>query len=82
LAAEGAGGGPGWWKLRAIQDDVEKTLPAAVAWVDDQLAFEAEAQAWAAVMGARLLAVSPNPRCGISPSELKAVSSFLGQPVF
>jgi hypothetical protein len=82
LTAEGAGSGPGWWKLAAIQDDVERTGPDTVAWVDDQLAYEAEAQAWAGVMGRRLLAVSPDPRRGISPSELEAVSAFLGQPVF
>jgi hypothetical protein len=82
LTAEGAGSGPGWWKLHAIQDDVERTAPDAVAWVDDQLAYEAEAQAWGRIMGRRLLAVSPDPRQGISPSELEAVSSFLGQPVF
>ncbi|VXB27901.1 conserved hypothetical protein [Arthrobacter sp. 9AX] len=82
LTAEGAGSGPGWWKLDAIRDDVERTGPDAVAWVDDQLAYEAEAQAWARIMGHRLLVVSPDPRRGISPSELEAVSSFLGQPVF
>ncbi|UUL75356.1 hypothetical protein NG819_14120 [Pseudarthrobacter sp. Fe7] len=36
LAADGASGGTGWWKLRAIQEDVENTGPDAVAWVDDQ----------------------------------------------
>ena len=82
LRSEGAGSGPGWWKLDAIQDDVERTAPDAVVWVDDQLAYEAEAQAWARIMGRRVLTVSPDPRQGISPSELAAVSSFLGQPVF
>jgi hypothetical protein len=82
LTAEGAGSGPGWWKLDAIQDDVERTSPDAVAWVDDQLAYEAEAQAWARIMGHRLLAVSPDPRRGISPSELDAVRAFLRQPLF
>jgi hypothetical protein len=82
LRSEGAGSGPGWWKLDAIQDDVERTAPDAVVWVDDQLAYEAEAQAWARIMGRRLLTVSPDPRQGISPSELETVSSFLGQPVF
>lgn len=82
LTSEGAGSGAGWWKLHAIQDDVERTAPDAVAWVDDQLAYEAEAQAWARIMGHRLLAVSPDPRRGISPAELEAVGSFLRQPVF
>jgi hypothetical protein len=82
LTAEGTGSGDGWWKLQAIQNDVERTGPDAVAWVDDQLAYEAGAQAWARIMGHRLLAVSPDPRRGISPAELETLHSFLGQPVF
>ncbi|WP_461190100.1 HAD domain-containing protein [Arthrobacter sp. Z4-13] len=82
LTSEGSGSGPEWWKLRAIQADVEETGPAAVAWADDQLAFEAEAQAWAEVVGRRLLTVSPNPRRGISPAELDAVAAFLRAPMF
>jgi hypothetical protein len=82
LTTEGSGSGAGWWKLRAIQADVEETGPAAVAWADDQLAFEAEAQAWAGVMGRRLLTLSPNPRRGIAPGELDAVEAFLKAPMF
>ena len=82
LAADGPAGGTGWWKLRAIQEDIEKTGPDAVAWVDDQLAFEGEAQRWARFLGRRILAVSPHPRHGISPAELGRLRSFLTQPVF
>ncbi|MEO5312836.1 HAD domain-containing protein [Pseudarthrobacter sp. CC12] len=82
LAADGAAGGTGWWKLRAIQDDVEETGPRAVAWVDDQLAFEAEAQRWAGFLGRRILTVSPHPRHGITPAELDRIHAFLARPVF
>jgi hypothetical protein len=82
LAAEGPAAGTGWWKLRAIQADVETTGPDAVAWVDDQLAFEAEAQRWARILGRRILTVSPHPRRGITPPELDRIRSFLAQPVF
>jgi len=82
LIGDGPGSGPGWWKLRALQAHVEETGPGAVAWVDDQLAFEAEAQAWAGIMGQRLLTLSPDPRRGISPAELDAVAAFLTGPVF
>ena len=82
LTADGAGTGAGWWKLRAIQDDVEKTGPEAVAWIDDQLGFEAEAQSWARLLGRRILALSPDPRRGISPAELQQVRSFLVRPLF
>jgi hypothetical protein len=87
-AGAGAGGVPGdapvegWWKLRAIQDDVDSYMPDAVVWIDDQLRYEEEAQAWARILGRRVLLVSPDPRRGISPAELGAVRSFLEQPVF
>ena len=82
LAADGAAGGAGWWKLRAIQEDVENTAPDVVAWVDDQLAFEAEAQLWTRFLGRRVLTVSPHPRRGITPAELDRIRSFLAQPMF
>jgi len=82
LAADGAAGGAGWWKLRAIQEDVENTAPDVVAWVDDQLAFEAEAQLWTRFLGRRVLTVSPHPRRGITPAELDRIHSFLAQPMF
>jgi hypothetical protein len=87
-AGAGAGGvlgeahGEGWWKLRAIQDDMDRYGPDAVVWIDDQLTYEVEAQAWSRILGRRILLVSPDPRRGISPAELGAVSSFLEQPVF
>ncbi|NUP58073.1 MAG: hypothetical protein HOQ06_01165 [Pseudarthrobacter sp.] len=82
LTADGPPGGNGWWKLAALQEDVEATRPDAVAWIDDQLAFEAEAQHWAGFLGRRILTVSPDPRQGISPAELAGVRAFLEGPVF
>ena len=82
LSAAGPGAGEGWWKLDAIQQHVEATGPEAVAWIDDQLDFEAGAQEWARFLGRRILAVSPDPRRGISPPELAAVHAFLSRPLF
>lgn len=82
LASEGTAGGAGWWKLSALQEDVEETRPDAVAWIDDQLAFEGEAQKWARFLGRRILTVSPDPRLGISPTELARVAGFLAGPLF
>jgi hypothetical protein len=82
LTAGDAGPGEGWWKLAALQEDVAKTSPHGIVWIDDQLNYEQEAQAWAAILGARILAISPDPRRGISPAQLAAVSSFVVEPVF
>jgi hypothetical protein len=76
LTAGGAGSGVDWWKLEAIQADVEFARPEGIIWVDDQLAFEGRAQAWAGILGRRALLVSPDPRRGLSPAELSAIRAF------
>ena len=78
LTAEGAGGGADWWKLEAIQADVGSNTPERIIWVDDQLAFEGRAQAWARILGRRALLVSPDPRTGVSPGELETIRAFAG----
>lgn len=82
LSAEGAGTGETWWKLTALQEDIATSTPGGIVWIDDQLQYEAGAQAWAAILGRRMLAISPDPRRGISPAELDAVSAFAAKPMF
>jgi len=77
LAAEGGGTGEGWWKLEALQADIEAHAPVRIAWVDDQLRYEEQARQWARFLGRRILMVSPDPRRGVSPAELATVSAFL-----
>jgi hypothetical protein len=76
LTADGAGSGAEWWKLEAIQADVGRNTPERIIWVDDQLAFEGRAQAWARILGRRALLVSPDPRTGLSPRQLEAIRAF------
>jgi len=71
------GGGESWWKLRALQRDIEASAPDRAVWIDDQLDYEAEARAWASIIGTRLLLISPHPRRGLSRAELDAVRAFL-----
>jgi hypothetical protein len=82
LAAEDGGTGSDWWKLRAIQADLGRSGADALVWIDDQLNFEQDAQAWARILGRRVMLVSPDPRRGISAGELAAVRAFLEGPVF
>ncbi len=81
LASDGAGAGEGWWKLAALQDDVAATSPDGIVWIDDQLRYEREAQAWAGFVGRRILVISPDPRRGISPDELAAATAFAAAPL-
>lgn len=82
LTADGGNTGEGWWKLAALQEDLERSSAERIVWIDDQLRFEREAQDWARFLGARILLVSPHPRLGISPAELASVNSFLRPPLF
>jgi len=63
-------------------DHVEATGPEAAVWIDDQLGYEAEAQSWVRLLGRRMLALSPDPRRGISAAELESVRSFLAGSLF
>ena len=82
LTAAGAGTGETWWKLAALQEDLAANTPDGMVWIDDQLRYEQEALAWAAFLGPRILMVSPDPRRGISPAELAAVSTFAAKQLF
>jgi hypothetical protein len=82
LTAQDSGAGDGWWKLAALQEDVAAAASGGIVWIDDQLRYEQDAQAWAGILGARILAISPDPRRGITPAELAAVNAFVTDPVF
>ncbi|GAC1484073.1 MAG: hypothetical protein NVS1B16_13600 [Pseudarthrobacter sp.] len=73
--------GEGWWKLGALQEDLATTTPKRIVWIDDQIRYERDAQDWARFLGARILAISPDPRRGISPDELAAICAFIAAPV-
>jgi len=77
LSSDGLGGGDNWWKLQALQQDIEASAPDRAVWIDDQLEFEAAARVWASILGARLLLISPHPHRGLSRAELDAVRAFL-----
>jgi hypothetical protein len=76
LTAGGAGSGPDWWKLEALQADLEASGTERIIWADDQLAFERQAQAWARIIGGRALLISPDPRRGLTPLDVEAMRAF------
>ena len=82
LTADGAGSGAEWWKLEAIQADVEHSAPERIIWVDDQLAYEGRAQAWARYPAERGPCWCRRIRGrGLSPQELDSIRSFAeGRP--
>jgi hypothetical protein len=77
LASDGLASGESWWKLQALQRDIEASAPDRAVWIDDQLDYEGVARAWASIIGTRLLLISPHPRRGLSRAELESVRAFL-----
>ncbi|PYI65210.1 hypothetical protein CVV68_19020 [Arthrobacter livingstonensis] len=77
LSSGDQAGGYEWWKLDAIQRDIEKHSPERIVWIDDQLDSEDRAGAWMTILGRRILGVSPDPRRGISLTDILSIKAFL-----
>ncbi|MCA4131561.1 HAD domain-containing protein [Arthrobacter sp. M4] len=77
LISEGWDRSHNWWKLDALQRDLEGSGTERFVWMDDQLAYEAEALSWAGYLGPSVLCISPDPREGLQPLHLEAIRNFL-----
>ncbi|MGP0221331.1 HAD domain-containing protein [Paenarthrobacter sp. NCHU4564] len=78
LSSQGWDERPEWWKLVALQKDVEEAGAERFAWVDDQLDRESDARSWAEFRQDRVLCISPDPRKGLTRRDLAALGAFLG----
>jgi hypothetical protein len=61
-----------WWKLPIIQRHMAETSPEAAVWVDDDIAFDAAAVAWASSVE-NLLTISPRSSVGITRDEFDII---------
>lgn len=66
----------GWWKLAALRA-YRPRRGVPLVWVDDQLATNPEAQAWARRLPTPSLLISPDPFTGITPAHVEQISEFL-----
>jgi hypothetical protein len=78
LSSEGWDLSAEWWKFDALQRDVQLAGAERIVWMDDQLNYEAAARSWAEFLGSRVLWISPDPRRGLSRSDIAMVRQFLG----
>lgn len=77
LSSEGWDRSQEWWKLDALQRDLEESGTERFVWVDDQLDYEAQARSWAEFLRGRVLWISPDPRRGLCPDHIQAIKEFL-----
>lgn len=77
LINDGWDGHPEWWKLAALQRDIEASGTGRIVWMDDQLDYEPAARSWAEFLRDRTLLVSPDPRRGLSRDHIASIKAFL-----
>lgn len=69
-----------WWKYDVVRRVLAAQPDRTVIWVDDELyEHDSPFRAWAAAQGV-LLAVGPDPRCGLCPEDLELVGRSLHRP--
>ena len=71
-----AWGGKGWWKLIAIQNDIESTDPDQFIWIDDDISAEREAIDWVAEKD-NGYAISPFTRWGLTREHLTEMQALI-----
>ena len=72
-APEFFGGKHGWWKLRAIREHVEATRPDRAFWIDDDIAFDRDAQAWLETVP-HVIPICPKTSVGLTRAALALMS--------
>jgi hypothetical protein len=65
-----------WWKLEAIQNDIVKSKPDKVVWVDDDLGYDRSAQGWLADKDF-IHVVSPNTNHGVTKKQISGIIEFI-----
>lgn len=69
---ESSWGGPDWWKLDVVRRDIEIETPDFAIWIDDQIAYEPIALAWARETQ-NVIAISPLSGDGLAKSDLNSI---------
>lgn len=68
-----------WWKLDVVKLQWNVN-PGPFVWIDDDLSFEAGAEAWAQSIDTdSRLAINPEPYVGLSKEDVREVDAFLGR---
>lgn len=66
-----------WWKLFKIQEDIEKTNPEKVIWIDDDIPFERNAKEWVTTLATPIHAVHPRSEHGLSRYQWNGIIDFI-----
>lgn len=66
-----------WWKLKAMQKDIEETNPDKVVWIDDDISFERTACEWISDQGSKIHAISPFTDVGMTKEDFDGIIEYI-----
>src|SRR5213595_547392 len=66
-----------WWKLTAIKEDVSKTNPDKIVWIDDDFKYERNAIEWAESISDKILPISPFTDWGMTKEDFDDIIEFI-----
>ncbi|GAA4034436.1 hypothetical protein GCM10023063_18100 [Arthrobacter methylotrophus] len=67
-----------WWKLAKIREDVARTRPDRIVWMDDDINFDAKALAWLEMLDVPVLVICPRTEHGLTRDHLAEIEAFIG----
>jgi len=68
-----------WWKLEAIQMSMERDKPDKVVWVEDNLKYSKEVQAWLKETS-DIYTVIPQSNHGVTKKQISGIIEFINTP--
>ena len=67
-----------WWKLQAIQEDLDKDPSDKVVWIDDDLGYDRSAQEWL-LNHPEIHVVSPVTAHGVTKKQFDGIMEFINE---
>lgn len=67
-----------WWKLAKIREDIARTRPDRVVWMDDDIRSDPPSLAWLETLNIPVLVVCPRTEYGLTRDHLAEIEAFIG----
>lgn len=66
-----------WWKLKAIREDIDKTQPERVVWIDDDITYDKKTWSFLQEKGDTLYSVAPVSTLGVTKKQINGILEFI-----
>lgn len=67
-----------WWKLAKIREDIARTRPDRVVWLEDDVQTHPAVLAWLETLEIPVLVICPKTEHGLTRDHLAEIEAFLG----